>query len=92
METMFKKDIDKMSSQERIIGYMKEYLKFTEAAYNLRSNGRSDYSWNEDEANLFEKLSEDLDPWWYVLSEKEKDFLKPIETQLSKMARGEPIG
>lgn len=92
MKTIYEqtKEIQDMHQNLRLVGYIVRNTKLTEYLATLRLK-KDDEEWTDAEAEKWEDLCEEIEPWWYALSKEEQDFLKPINTITAILANGENI-
>lgn len=82
---MQKKDIALLTSCERLAGYMLVSSKLAVIGARLRKDGREDHTWSEAEIEEWDKACDEIDPWWFALSEEEKEGLKNIEVFMADL-------
>lgn len=82
------KEVRKLPAQLRLIRYLLKYCQLAELGAELRLN-KEDHEWTEEEQNRWEKLSDQIDPYFYALNKLEKAFLKPAEEIIGSLCRGE---
>lgn len=85
-------DIQEMHSTVRIAGYLMRLSAFAESAAKLRIS-KEDEEWTAEEESEFEKFCDELDPWFYGMTDDERQFLRKsgIENVFGKIARGEKL-
>jgi hypothetical protein len=85
---MNSEEIRKLTPQERIAGFMARDARVAEIGCKLRSH-KEDEEWTPEEEKEWDDACDDLDPWWYALSEEEHAAIKEIYLVFSQLARGE---
>lgn len=80
-----------LSSSERIAGYLFYSCKLAMLGAKLRKEGRQDESWTEEENKEYDAVGDEIDLWWYSLSEEEIEVIEPIEVMLAKLTLGESV-
>jgi hypothetical protein len=81
-------EISLLSKIERLSGYLARMAAIDELGAKLRVKGE-DEDWTEEEQNAWDELCDEADPWFYALSDAEKELLKPIENFMACLCRGE---
>lgn len=81
--------MDKLSSSERIAGYLFYSAKLAVLGSKLRKNGREDETWTLDEEKEWDTICDEIDPWWYALTEEDKKVLEPVEEILGLITRAD---
>jgi hypothetical protein len=84
-------EIRLMPQNLRLAGYLLVEAKLTCLLSELRLNYDDDKNWPEEDEKKYEDLCDELDPWWYALSEEEKAFLQPITIRHAVLSNGESI-
>jgi hypothetical protein len=74
----------------RLAGYLRHNSELTECLAELRLT-KEDEAWTDEDDKKVEYLRDALDPWWYALSEEEKDFLLPLDLVHAALACGDDI-
>ncbi len=80
-----------LSSSERIAGYLFYSSKLAMLGAKLRKDNREDETWTSDEEKEWDIICDEIDPWFYSLSQEERNAIKGVEEVLSKLTRGESL-
>jgi len=83
-------EIKKMHPSVRMGGYLKHNALLCEYGAKLRSV-KEDEEWTEEESEEWDRLCDELDPWFYALTDKEREALMSagMQTVFGIVARGE---
>lgn len=73
---------------QRLAGYLARLAALDEVGARFRTN-KEDEEWTEEEHNEWDKYCDELDPWWYALSEEEKCSVNYVENYMACLCRGE---
>lgn len=81
--------IKALSPQERMAGYLVRVARLAELGVKLRL-AKEDNEWTEEESKEWENICDEIDPWFYALTNEENIYLGKICNDLfSALARGE---
>lgn len=83
--------IKKLSSPERIAGYLFYSSKLAMCGARIRKDNRTDYSWTPEEEEEWYSICDDLESWWYALSDEEHTALDAVEIFMAKLTRAESV-
>jgi hypothetical protein len=78
-----------LSPVERVAGYLYHSAKLAMVGAKLRKDNREDDTWTKEEDAEWEAAAEELDGWWYAMSEEEKTAIEPADLILGSITRGE---
>lgn len=81
-----------LPAPERMAGYLLCSAKLAALGARLRKNNRADDTWTDEEDAEWDAISDEMDYWFYALSDEERTLLDPIETFFSSLTRGEVPG
>ena len=84
-------EIEKLSSCERIAGYLFYSSKLAMVGARLRKNNRSDFSWTPEEHEEWDSVCDEVEPWWYALSDEEHAALSDVEVFMAKLTCDESV-
>lgn len=87
-------EIKKLTPQERVAGYLARDAKLAEIGCRLRvrhHHESTDYDekWTPEEEKEWDDACDDIEPWFYALSDEEKQQIWEIVLVFSQLARGE---
>src|SRR5271166_700760 len=85
---MNRKEIQALSSIERMSGYLKRFAALADVGARLRKDEREEETWTEAEEAEFDAASEELDGWYHSLSNKEAAHIEETERTLCDLASG----
>ena len=76
----------------RIAGYLTRNAALSEYGAKLRTV-KQDEEWTEEENTEWDRLCDQVEPWWYAMSDDERNWLRRegVENILGKLCRGEEI-
>ena len=74
----------------RIAGFLKLSAVLNEYAAELRL-AKDDSEWTDEESKKWDELADELDGWWWAMSQEEIEFIRPISVRTAIIACGESI-
>jgi hypothetical protein len=80
-----------LSSSEKIANYLYYSTKLARLGAKLRKDNRKDETWTLAEEEEWDAICDEIDPWFYSLSQEERDSIKNVEEVLSRLTRGESL-
>lgn len=86
---MTKEEIRNLTPVERVAGFLVLSAKLATVGAKLRKNGRSDDTWTAEEETEWYEVCDQMDIWYYSLSDDERDAIRPVELILGSITRGE---
>jgi len=78
----------------RLAGYLSRMAAADEVGARLRlahakESTDHDEKWTAEEEAEWERVTDEIDPWWYALTEEEKVLLNPVSVFTACLCRGE---
>lgn len=91
---MTRNQISALSPQERVAGYLVHSAKLAELGARLRTKYKDvsdDYNegWNAEEEDEWDRHADELEKWFYELTQDEIHVVKYVEKVLSPLTRAE---
>lgn len=91
---MTKDEIEKLTPQERVAGYLFRLARLADLGARLRTKYKdvsTDYSegWNESEQAEWDSFCDDLDDWFYSIKDDEKEVIQRVDSVLGQLTRAE---
>lgn len=91
---MIKDEIEKLTPQERVAGYLFRSARLADLGARLRTKYKdvsTDYyeGWNEQEEAEWDSIVDDLAEWFYAIKEDEKPLISLVESVLGPLTRAE---
>jgi len=83
-------EIRELPQNLRLAGYIKRNAALTEHLAKLRLE-KEDNEWTDEDEAKWERLEEEVEPWWYALNEEDRRFLRTIEVRMAALANGEDV-
>ena len=85
-------EIQNLHPTVRIAGYLARNMALAECGAKLRTV-KEDEEWTEEEEAEWDRLCDELDPWFYALTDAERELMTKIDANffVSKLARGENV-
>ncbi len=80
-----------MNSSEIIARYLMHSARLAVLGSTIRKDNRSDESWTKEESDEWDAICDDIDPWWYALSEEDKKKIDCVQEVMSKLTCGESL-
>lgn len=76
----------------RLAGYFARTAALAECGARLRTE-KEDEDWTEEENAEWDRLCDEIEPWFYALSDAEREFLcgQKFDDFLGKLTRGEDM-
>jgi len=78
-----------LSPVERVAGYLYHSAKLAMVGAKIRKGGREDSTWTKEEDAEWDAACDELDGWWYAMSDEEKEAIKPADSIIASITRGE---
>lgn len=82
-------EIKKLPPSLRVAGYLARSARHAELGARLRLNGRPDESWTPEEDAEWDRLCDEIDPWWYAMTDEDKAEARKVDLYLASLCRGE---
>lgn len=84
-------EIVELTSTERIANYLFYLTKLAALGARLRKDERPDESWTVEETKEWDDVCDELEPWCYALSDREREAVDFVEEFVVKLMRGEIV-
>lgn len=81
--------LEQLSPVERVAGYLHLTTKLAMVGARLRKDNRDDSTWTLEEEEEWYSICDELDPWWYALSDEERKTIEPANLIIASITRGE---
>jgi len=81
-------EIEKLTPQERVAGYLALLAKLSEIGARLRTKYNDD-EWTDEEQAEWDACTDELDPWFYAMKEDEKKAVQVVDSILGPLTRAE---
>jgi hypothetical protein len=84
-----REEVDKiklLTPSERLAGYLFTSAKLAVFGARVRKNDKDDKNWPPEEIEEWDSLANEIDPWFYALTEQELQLLKPIESIIASIS------
>ena len=84
-------EIMQLSSNQRVLGYLERHIKFLRVTDSIYKKTPREEDWMSSDILLVDGITDELDPWFYALNKKEKEFLQPILIKVAEISNGKDI-